>query len=332
LLLVGSMSLVISAPAAEAKRPPRPIVKSHGVKVKAGYIAKCPRRSQDPPCAMPDFFATTEPVPVHPGGVLRINTRRRARRLRLDLDCPRRKVEVIDRTRWTFELPSGGCTIGELNITYRRVVARLTFNLRRHEHCQPDGSQTVTANESARVYSVYSVRETEDGTERENAFFACRFDSGKSEQLGYDYCCDYSGEYFFDHPVLVDEKVAYVQRFEDNRYGNQKLIHLRVFDLATFRVERDIYLETPSPSGDYDLVITAVVLKANGSIAWILHRCRFGEHGPCTTQTYDVRKSDQTGDNLLVESSADIDPGSLGLSGSTLTWIRGGELRTAALD
>jgi len=329
-LCVGIGLLMTVAPA-EAKRPPRPLVASHGVKAKAGYIGQCPRRDRD--CAIPAFFATTTPVPVHKGGVLRVNTRRHVRRLHLSLDCPHRKQESSGNRRWTFEILGDGCTSGELDVTYRRIVAVYTFSVERHEHCQPDGSATVAENDFARIYSVYSTRDTEDGRESETTFVACRFDSGRFETLGR-VCdgCYYSGQDYFDHLVLAEEKVTYVSWFWDTRYENQKLIHLKVFDARGFRIQRDIYFETPNSAGDYDLDITAVVLKTNGSVAWILHRCRFGEFGPCTTQTYDVRKSDQTGGDVLVESSPDIDPASLRLDGSTLTWTRSGEPRSATLD
>ncbi|MGH2838746.1 MAG: hypothetical protein ACRDJY_10445, partial [Thermoleophilaceae bacterium] len=144
--------LVVAAPANAAKRPPRPIVASHDVKVKAGYVGQCPRRARD--CAIPDVFVATAPVPVHSGGFLRINTRRSVRRLRLYLDCPHRRFEVVDQTRWTFALPDGDCSTGELNVTYRRVVTTYTFNLKRHEHpCLRDESTTVFENELVRVYS-----------------------------------------------------------------------------------------------------------------------------------------------------------------------------------
>ena len=54
--------------------------------------------------------------------------------------------------------------------------------------------------------------------------------------------------------------------------------------------------------------------------------------GRAPPKTYDVRKNDQTGGDALVESSPDIDPDSLGLNESTLTWTRAGEPRSATLD
>jgi hypothetical protein len=95
-LVVCTVGLLAAAvPANAAKRPPRPIVASHGVEAKAGYVGQCPRGDRD--CAIPDVFVTTEPVPVYPGGVLRINARRPIRRLRLDLDCPQRRLESTKR-------------------------------------------------------------------------------------------------------------------------------------------------------------------------------------------------------------------------------------------
>jgi hypothetical protein len=328
-LVVCSVSvLVTAAPASAAKRPPRPIVASHGVKVKAGYVGQCPRREQKPPCAIPDFFATTKPVPVHPGGVLRINTRRRVRRLRLDLDCEQGEVEVVGRTHWTFELPAEGCTIGELLITYRKVRVTYTFNLERHEHCQPDGSEAVAENLFARIYSVDRFVEEDDGRDLETAFFACRFDSGRSRMLGRNYCGYYSGCDYLDHPVLAGERVAYVSGFEDYRYETRRRFTLIVLDTASFSFERQFDWRTPTPDA-YERDITALVLKSNGSIAWILYRVDWRSFE--RTYTYEVWKAD-SGGTVLLDSDPQIDPESLALNGSTLFWTRAGEPRSATLD
>jgi hypothetical protein len=324
-LVVCTVGLLVGAiPANAANRPPRPIVKSHGVKVKAGYVGQCPRREN---CAIPDVFVATEPVPVHPGGVLRINARRPIRRLRMDLDCPYRRLESTKGRVRLFELPDEGCSIGELLITYRRVRVTYTFNLERHEHCQPEGWETVAENVFARIYTVEGV----NGGEPETRFFACRLDSDRSKLLGREYF-PYSGQDFVDHIVLANEKVAYVTGFQDYRYGPRKQFSLRMLDMATFTIELDRRYEVPGPSGAYDRAITAVVLKANGSVAWILNRTDYGVGGPNFTQTYEVHKSDTSGADGLIDSSPDIDPTSLALNGSVLTWTRSGETQSATLD
>jgi len=43
--LCVTIGLLMTGAPAEATRPPRPLVASHGVKVKAGYIGQCPRRN-----------------------------------------------------------------------------------------------------------------------------------------------------------------------------------------------------------------------------------------------------------------------------------------------
>lgn len=217
----------------------------------------------------------------------------------------------------------GGCTSGQLDVTYRRVRVTYTFSLRRHTHCAPDGFETAAENGFARIYSLEG---SPDG-ERATTYFACRFDSGRYQNLGRDYCCYYSGEDFFDDLVLVDEKVAYVTGFYDTRYGIERRFYLRVLDMATFSIQREIYMDTAN-STDEDQDITGVVLKTNGSVAWILGRWLY----PSYTWTYEVRKGDETGSNVLVESGSDIDPASLTLSGSTLTWVRAGETRSATLN
>jgi hypothetical protein len=146
-LVVCAVGLLVTAvPTVAAKRPPRPIVASHGVKVKAGYVGQCPRRARD--CAIPDVFATTKPVPVHRGGSLRINAKRRVRRIRLDLDCAHRRLRSVEDRIWHFKLLDAGCTEGIVELTYRRLRVTYTFNLRPHEHRAREESTVVAENGS----------------------------------------------------------------------------------------------------------------------------------------------------------------------------------------
>jgi hypothetical protein len=328
LWLCVAIGLLITVPPAAAKRPPRPIVASHGVRVKAGYVGQCPRRDRD--CAIPDVFATTKPVPVHPGGSLRINTKRRVRRLRLDLDCPHHRLKPLNERNWLFKLPDDGCTIGELLLTYRRLEVTYTFSVERHEHCRLADSETIARNDVVRIFShPVPAEEGPDPSYPGHAFVACRFGSGDALFIGRNQCLDaYYGCDFLEHVALAEEKVAYVTGRYSGRYGPDRYSALRVLDTATWQVEREITMQE-GLDGAAKREFTAVALKANGSVAWILDRVDYTGAG--NSQTYEVWKSDGAG-MVLLDSDPEIDPASLLLDGSTLTWTRAGEPRSATLD
>jgi hypothetical protein len=306
---------------------PHAVATSHGVKVKAAYIGQCPRRKAD--CAIPDAFAPTRAVPISQDGELRVNTRRHVRRLRLDLDCPHRRLESVGNRRWSFEILGEGCRTGELNVTYRRVRVTYTFSLRRYVPCRPKDSETVAENAFARVYTIEEVDEAEGERDVYTRFFVCHFASDVSHYIGQHFY-PYSGYFYVEHVVLAEEKAAYVTGFTDNRYEDENRFTLVVLDTASFTFERQLRFESPSSSNRY-LEIEGIVLKPNGSVAWILERQVWDFNNPYN-QTYGVWKSDAGDDAELLDSGSDIDPRSLTLNGSTLTWTRAGEPRSATLD
>jgi len=68
-------------------------------------------------------------------------------------------------------------------------------------------------------------------------------------------------------------------------------------------------------------------LKANGSVAWIVDRFEFMG----SPHTIDVVAVDSAGRRVL-DSGTDVDPKSLTLTGSTLTWVKSGATRSASLN
>lgn len=330
-LLAAVCVVLAAAPVQAAAAPPQPRVASHGEQVRAAYIGHCPNRRPrgEPWCAIPAHFITTKPVPVHQGGLLTVHSDRRARGVRLDLNCGHRRVASPSRRRWRFEITGAGCTHGSLHIRYTSISAVYTFSLKRHVHCQPTRSKTISENGFARLYSIERLIPGDGSRDLETSFYGCRLDSGRSHMLGRDYCGGYySGCDYLDHAVLAGEKVAYVAGFEDYRHEPRRHFTLAVLDTAGFTSERRYEVRTPTPDG-YERDVTALVLKSNGSIAWILYRVDWQSE---RVQTYEVLKSDTGADSAVLDSGADIDPQSLSLNGSTLTWKRAGEDRSASLD
>lgn len=73
---------------------------------------------------------------------------------------------------------------------------------------------------------------------------------------------------------------------------------------------------------------TALVPKADGSVAWIVATGSIvAKH---LSRTYEVNAVDQTGSRELA-SAPDIAPASLALAGSTLYWTQGGQPSSATL-
>jgi hypothetical protein len=85
---------------------------------------------------------------------------------------------------------------------------------------------------------------------------------------------------------------------------------------------------TTKPVGPESYVtVRSVVIKADGAVAWIALASSLLAHRRDT----EVHKSDQHGQRLL-DSGGGIDPGSLRLHGSKLTWRDGGGKRSATLS
>jgi len=85
--------------------------------------------------------------------------------------------------------------------------------------------------------------------------------------------------------------------------------------------------------GSYDTGgVTALVLKANGSIAWISRTN--GVANPSTPQLIpiltEVYVKDSSGRRMIANSST-ISPTSLALAGSTIYWLQGGVAQSATL-
>jgi hypothetical protein len=120
-------------------------------------------------------------------------------------------------------------------------------------------------------------------------------------------------------PVLAGRYVAYST--EGSGIGDE-FDRLYVYDL---RVGRRFLVESST-------VIRSVVLKRNGSVAWIeaAHADAGGDQ-----PVWDVRKwsNEERQGSLLIDRGRDVDPDSLVLSPDRLSigWTRGGAPRTATL-
>ena len=336
LAAVGAACAVATGSAAQATGPPpAPVLASHGREVHAARVDYCPRPERRP-CHLVDEFRRTQPLIFHPDGLLSIRLPRSARRLRLDLDCRQSDPARAGPRRWTVVTLGSRCSEGILDLFYERegkrpLRVRYTFNLRNHGHCERDESATHAENDLVRIYSHWSGDDY-NPYYAENEFFACRLDSGSKQRLGRDFCGDADdGCEFIQNLAVAGERVAYVTGHVGGRFAPDRRSSLMVLNTATWQIEREIIEQERQPATRRQF--TAVAVKANGSIAWILDKEDYTGTGPnYYTQTYEVWKAGSGGRTRL-DSSPDILPYSLTLSGSVLQWrYENGEVRAATLD
>jgi hypothetical protein len=176
--------------------------------------------------------------------------------------------------------------------------------------CQPAGSHTVFANRAERVYRLggryfgclYSVRRgvrlrapaPSAPGDRPARFQAFRTAGNFLAYVYNDFAVDTTG----------DDWTLYIESV-DLRAG--RFVHQ-----ATTARMSGCYADSVRPN------VSSLVLKANGSIAWIQH--------PCFPDSAFV--ADRAGTRPL----GDADPRSMTLRGSTLSWTNGGIPETATLD
>jgi hypothetical protein len=130
--------------------------------------------------------------------------------------------------------------------------------------------------------------------------------------------------------TLVGGRVAFgawegsaCQRYGACPPGFVPKVYVAVVDLRT-GARREFSIPPDQLNGNSAPVVhRALVLSANGSIAWI--GCVDCSKG------YEVHVADRTGARV-VDSGPGIDVDSLRLSGTTVTWTNGGAVRSAALS
>jgi hypothetical protein len=204
--------------------------------------------------------------------------------------------------------------------------------------CRPNSSHAVFTDPQAQVYAVQNgevlnIRACANGQQRSFFIASCnRYESATA--------C--AGE---PQVILAGAVVAYEESFTTadryTRKGQAVRTSLRVIvrDLRTGRVLHDVPTGSP-PKPEPGSVgvgsIVALVLKSDGSVAWIAMDTE--RSATAKAAYFDVYATDTSGTRLLA-SGTDIDPSSLALSsgathlddyphtivGSTLYWTQGGQ-------
>jgi hypothetical protein len=171
--------------------------------------------------------------------------------------------------------------------------------------CRPAGSRTLLATATTRVYEV-PVR-----GEDYARVYGCRYSGGRPWRLGDNY--DQGHDISDIAPIGVRGRyLAYsdfLEHYSDVNGG------ITVRDLRSGRrIHRFLRRNYVVSSG--------AVMDNHGSVAWI---------GKLANGSYDVRRSDRLGHNTRLDAGTGIDPESLRLTASIVSWRNGQAERTAPL-
>jgi hypothetical protein len=177
--------------------------------------------------------------------------------------------------------------------------------------CGPASAHTLAADSLARVYS------------QRGKVYGCAGAGSRSYRLGTSARSFAEGR---AGPIaLSGVEVAYGLTF----YGVDTInAEVLVRKLTDGHVQRQHSAINEPVGAEYFETVDDVVVKSDGSVAWIAHATWIGSQGKSVTE---VDKSDRT-DQSLLDSSASIDRQSLLLHGSTLSWMDGSSAHSATLS
>ena len=155
-------------------------------------------------------------------------------------------------------------------------------------------------------------------------FYGCAFSSQHARRLPGQSCCetDVASEF-----QLQGRYVAY-QSLNQEPAATVAIGTLYVYDVKAGQIK----VQEPAVpgSGPGSIVISSIVVKANGSVAWIGGL----QSGPAPTD-YQVQTEDTTATGpVTVDQGTDIAPSSLAKAsdGLSIYWTRGGVAKSAPLQ
>jgi hypothetical protein len=179
-------------------------------------------------------------------------------------------------------------------------------------HCGPAGAKTLAASPAARVYSWQGV------------VYGCSFTNTRSYRLGSG-TLSRPGQPRVGRVAVAGEIAAFGTTEFGVDTGSAQVTVIRLSDGKQLRSER----ATTRPLGPESFQsVDAVVVKADGAVAWIGagHSIINQHHADVEVHAID-RKPER-----MLDSGTVVDPTSLRLHGSRLTWKHGGHTRSATLS
>jgi hypothetical protein len=174
--------------------------------------------------------------------------------------------------------------------------------------CGPVAGHTIAADAVARVYTVGDT------------VYGCASGGAKSYKLGQRASCIGASRV---SPVKVAGRMA---AYGLERCGVDTGFTEVVVRRLTSGAQLHSLAATSPPGAESFQSVDSLVLKPDGAVAWIGSGSSIVGHG----RLVEVRKADRSGEALLDSGSA-IDPRSLRLRRSTLTWKHASSTRSATL-
>jgi hypothetical protein len=208
--------------------------------------------------------------------------------------------------RLVYEARRGRCVTSARVALYRAGVPPFSG-------CRSQRAERVLRAPHGRVFEQYQF----DVSEFFPHVYACLFESDRRVLLGRNH-----DDETVDLPRLAGPFVGYARSF-CGIGGCQAQI--RVVDLRDGSELRDPGAAPGPPAGPN--LATDIELKENGSVAWIVGRSEWFKPG---SLTHELWVSDSQGLRRL--DAGALEPKSLALSGSSLSWRHGSQTLTATLD
>jgi hypothetical protein len=196
----------------------------------------------------------------------------------------------------------------------RRKVALYERGIPPFRSCRSQRAKGDVRNSGGRVFQQLRLLNDEFYPHS----YACLFSENKRIELGRNWD---------DESIELPHLTAPYAGYESIECGVGSCFSvITVRDLRDGSVLRNAAV-SPAPVPGQPAPAESLVLKANGSVAWIVDRAAFMG----SPRSIDVVAEDTAGRRIL-DSGLDIDPQSLALTGSTLTWQKGGTTRSATLN
>jgi hypothetical protein len=192
-------------------------------------------------------------------------------------------------------------------------------------NCAPQNASSVIENEDVRV-----LRFSKDDPSYAGATVSCELSTGNSVELD----SPIEGEVVFSRPAiaLAGSTVAYGVNV--NNAEGELSTYVRVIDARKLNGDAigagQSFMTYPK--------VGSVVVRKTGSVAWIACEVRFFGNPTSRRPECDrpgavdrVYRARNGGRARLLDKGRDIDPESLRLTGSRVSWRSGGRVRSASL-
>lgn len=229
----------------------------------------------------------------------RFSLAKRKGRLRFRL---RGRFVTRDYAKVVYKVRRGSCR------SRRHVVRAYRNGKPSAGNCRSQPGRKLAKNGRGRAYELLTY---EGSGQFFTHAYACSFETNKQTDLGHDY-----DETLVEAVRLAGPYVGYYA-FGGDEFSTGGDIVVR--DLRNGRSLRNL--------GAFGLDDVKLVLKENGSVAWTSVPNALE---PTSPKRIELRAADGLGERVL-DPGPQVDPSSVRLSGSTLTWRSGGAARSTVL-